>query len=40
MEDAHAVELDLEEEENENTTAFFAVYDGHGGTPRWFFMAL
>lgn len=31
MEDAHAVELDLDEAEEKDTNAFFAVYDGHGG---------
>lgn len=30
MEDAHAVVLSLDENE-ENPNAFFAVYDGHGG---------
>lgn len=29
MEDAHAIALKLDEEEDSNT--FFAVYDGHGG---------
>ena len=31
MEDAHAVELDLDETDEKDTNAFFAVYDGHGG---------
>ncbi|KXN88252.1 hypothetical protein AN958_07711 [Leucoagaricus sp. SymC.cos] len=31
MEDAHAAVLDLDEE-NKDTNAFFAVYDGHGGS--------
>jgi protein phosphatase 2C family protein 2/3 len=31
MEDAHAAELSLDEGV-ENSNAFFAVYDGHGGT--------
>ena len=30
MEDAHAVELELDVD-----TAFFAVYDGHGGSEVW-----
>ena len=30
MEDAHAVVLSLDEDE-EKPNAFFAVYDGHGG---------
>lgn len=30
MEDAHAIELDLEGREGKSN-AFFAVYDGHGG---------
>jgi len=30
MEDAHAAELSIDEEV-ENSNAFFAVYDGHGG---------
>lgn len=30
MEDSHAIVLDLDEQETE-TNAFFAVYDGHGG---------
>ena len=30
MEDAHAVELSLDDNSDPNT--FFAVYDGHGGT--------
>lgn len=30
MEDAHATELELQGSEGKN--AFFAVYDGHGGT--------
>src|ERR1700729_3724635 len=33
MEDAHAAELSLDQEV-ENSNAFFAVYDGHGGTFR------
>jgi hypothetical protein len=34
MEDAHAVSLNLDEpEEDANSNTFFAVYDGHGGTP-------
>jgi len=32
MEDAHAVELDLDNTETTETNAFFAVYDGHGGS--------
>ena len=35
MEDAHAVDLSLDEGEKSN--AFFAVYDGHGGTFKTFF---
>ena len=31
MEDAHAIEMSLDEKEEEGN-AFFAVYDGHGGT--------
>ncbi|TCD66613.1 Protein phosphatase 2C 2 [Steccherinum ochraceum] len=31
MEDAHAVELDLDETKGPDSNAFFAVYDGHGG---------
>ena len=34
MEDAHAAVLPLDEE-MENLTALFAVYDGHGGTVQW-----
>ena len=30
MEDAHAIELNIDENEKE-ANAFFAVYDGHGG---------
>ena len=37
MEDAHAAVLPLDEE-MENSTAFFAVYDGHGGTFQWFYL--
>ena len=32
MEDAHAIVLDLEAA-NGKQNCFFAVYDGHGGTP-------
>ena len=32
MEDAHAIVLDLEAE-NDKKNCFFAVYDGHGGAP-------
>lgn len=34
MEDAHAIELNLDEDDDddEDTNTFFAVYDGHGGT--------
>ena len=32
MEDAHAVVLDLDEGGSSDKNAFFAVYDGHGGT--------
>ncbi|KAH8104545.1 phosphatase 2C-like domain-containing protein [Cristinia sonorae] len=32
MEDAHAIELDLDETNGTDTNAFFAVYDGHGGS--------
>ena len=35
MEDAHTVDLSLDEGEKSN--AFFAVYDGHGGTLKTFF---
>lgn len=31
MEDAHAIEVSLDDEDD-NGNAFFAVYDGHGGT--------
>jgi serine/threonine protein phosphatase PrpC len=31
MEDAHTAELQLDED-NRTKNAFFAVYDGHGGT--------
>jgi len=31
MEDAHAAVLDLDETGGQNSNAFFAVYDGHGG---------
>lgn len=31
MEDAHTAELQLDED-NSTKNAFFAVYDGHGGT--------
>lgn len=31
MEDAHATVLDLDQN-SESSNAFFAVYDGHGGT--------
>lgn len=37
MEDAHAAVLPLDEE-MENLTALFAVYDGHGGTVQWFYL--
>lgn len=37
MEDAHAVELDLDETDEKDTNAFFAVYDGHGGASYQFF---
>lgn len=32
MEDAHATILDLDEDGSSDKNAFFAVYDGHGGT--------
>ena len=32
MEDAHAIEMNLDSEKEEESNAFFAVYDGHGGT--------
>ena len=33
MEDAHAVSLNLDEQqEDTDSNTFFAVYDGHGGT--------
>ena len=35
MEDAHAIVLDLDEGKEE-TNAFFAVYDGHGGALPYF----
>lgn len=31
MEDAHAIELKLDADKD-NSNAFFAVYDGHGGS--------
>jgi protein phosphatase PTC2/3 len=31
MEDAHTTILDLDEDDSPEKTAFFAVYDGHGG---------
>ena len=36
MEDAHAIFLDLEAA-NDKQNSFFAVYDGHGGTPSSFY---
>jgi protein phosphatase PTC2/3 len=36
MEDAHAVDLNLEAADDKNNS-FFAVYDGHGGAPLLFY---
>ena len=39
MEDAHAVSLNLDDPEDENSNTFFAVYDGHGGTQAFFWLS-
>jgi serine/threonine protein phosphatase PrpC len=31
MEDAHAAVLDLDQQPDDKSNSFFAVYDGHGG---------
>ena len=37
MEDAHAIDLNLDNNEH-GSNHFFAVYDGHGGVSRYMFL--
>jgi protein phosphatase PTC2/3 len=41
MEDSHAVSLNLDEsQEDANSNAFFAVYDGHGGMEAFLWLSV